>query len=81
MADLGPATRAHVLARGVLTFAWRRQSPTVLPNPLEVVPAKTMPRRMLPQEGVARIDELTLQIGPAFRAAMQRSGEKGDIKK
>jgi hypothetical protein len=40
-----------------------------------------MPRLTLPQEEMARIDELTLQIGPAFRAAMQRSGEKGDIKK
>jgi hypothetical protein len=36
---------------------------------------------MLPQEELARIDELALHIGPAFKAAMQRSGERGDIKK
>ena len=32
---------------------------------------KTTPRRMLTQEDLAWIEELTLQIGPAFKAAIE----------
>jgi hypothetical protein len=34
---------------------------------------------MLHEEDLAWIDELTLLIGPAFEAAMHRSGEKRGI--
>jgi len=33
---------------------------------------KTTPRRMLTQEDLAWIEELTLQIGPAFKAAIEK---------
>ena len=76
---LGPPTRVEALARGVLAFSWHRHPPAN--QPFEVPPTKTMPRRMLSQDELARIDELTLMIGPAFEAAMKRSEEKspGDL--
>lgn len=69
-ADLEPPTRVQALARGVLAFAC---TDTLQPSPFEVPPVRTMPRRMLTQEDLAWVEELTLQIGPAFRAAMKRS--------
>ena len=49
---------------------WQLRAPTPSSRVLQL-PVKTMPRRMLTQEDLAWIEELTLQIGPAS-AAMKR---------
>lgn len=79
-ARLKPPIRLEILARVAVAYARGRRQATVVQQPLQVLPAKAQPRRMLPQEELANIDALRRLIGPAFGAAMRRSGSKDDGK-
>jgi hypothetical protein len=76
-----PPSRAWVLARNLLACAWPRHRLAGAPKLIKVLPAKVPRRREIAQEEFALIDELSLLIGPAFAAAMERSALEDKAKK
>jgi hypothetical protein len=78
---LKPLTRATALVCELLAFARPRHDLARAPKPLDVLPAKIVQRRKLPQEELAQIDEMSLLIGPAFLATMARLALEAGAKK
>ena len=81
MAAPKPPSRARVFARSLLACAWPRHRSAGAPKLIEILPAKSTRRREIAQEEFALIDKLSLLIGPAFAAAMERSALEDKAKK
>jgi hypothetical protein len=78
---LKPLPRARALVRELLVFARPRHDLARAPKPVDVLPAKTVQRRKLPQEELTQIDEMSLLIAPAFLATMARLALEARAKK